>query len=100
MRLLLLLCVVAQRRRYEYSKSQVVGKEHSSHFILGPCLRLTLSHIVPGVPAASIVGGMRVLSVHRLAGAACPYRCCIAFPGIPCVGDRSHTTYNGEVACS
>jgi hypothetical protein len=22
------------------------------------------------------------------------------FPGIPCAGDRPHTIYNGEVACS
>jgi hypothetical protein len=24
----------------------------------------------------------------------------LPFPGTPCAGDRSHTIYNGEVACS
>jgi hypothetical protein len=30
------------------------------------------------MPAASIVGGMRFLSIHQLAVAACCYQCCIA----------------------
>jgi hypothetical protein len=37
-----------------------------------------LFHLFPGVPAASIVGGMRFLSVNHLATAGCRYRCCIA----------------------
>jgi hypothetical protein len=56
----------------------VAGRENTSRFILGCSLRLSLSHLFLGVPANSIVGGMRFLSDHQLAVAACRYRCCIA----------------------
>jgi hypothetical protein len=36
----------------------------------------TLSFFL-GVPAALIVGGLRFLSIHQLAVAACRYQCCI-----------------------
>jgi hypothetical protein len=49
--------------------------------IFDSLLRLSLSHLVPGVGAASTVGGMRFLSVHHLAVTACRYQCCIALPG-------------------
>jgi hypothetical protein len=48
-------------------------------------LRLSLYHLFPGVAAASIVGGMRFLSVHQLAVAACRYRWCIALFRAPLV---------------
>jgi hypothetical protein len=38
-------------------------------------LRYSLSGLDPGVAAASIVGGMRFLSIHKLTVAACRYRC-------------------------
>jgi hypothetical protein len=56
----------------------VVRREHSSRCSLGRCLRLCLLHLVPGVATASIAGGIRLLSVHQIAVAACRYRCCIA----------------------
>jgi hypothetical protein len=45
---------------------------------LGRSLQLSLSHLVLGMPAASVVEGMRFLSVHQFAVAACRCRCCTA----------------------
>jgi hypothetical protein len=47
------------------------------------------------VPAASIIGEMRFLSVHQLPVAACPYRFCIAlFQGlfVQVAAPTQHTT--------
>jgi hypothetical protein len=41
------------------SRGDVIGREHPSRCSLGRSLRHSLSHLVPGVAAASIVGGMR-----------------------------------------
>jgi hypothetical protein len=65
----LLVCVAAQHRHK--GGPGVVWLEEDT---LGRSLRLSLSHLLLGVPAASIVGGMRFLSVHQLALAACQYR--------------------------
>jgi hypothetical protein len=100
LRLLLLLCVAAQHRREGLSCGSVAGREHPSRCSLRRSLRLSPSRLFLGVPAASIVGEMRSLSVHQLALAACRIRCCIPFLGIPCASNRPHVTYNGEVACS
>jgi hypothetical protein len=48
----------------------VVEREHTSRCCLALSLRLPL-------PAASIVGGLRFVSAHKLAGSACRNRCYI-----------------------
>jgi hypothetical protein len=53
-------------------------KRTLSRCSLGRSLQLPLLHLFLGVAAASIVGGMRFLTVHQLAFAACRYRHCIA----------------------
>jgi hypothetical protein len=55
-----------------------LGEKTLPLVVLGT-LRLSLSHLFPGVAAASIVGGMRFLTVHQLTVAACRYGCCITF---------------------
>jgi hypothetical protein len=67
--------------------------------VLG-ALQLSLSHLFRGVAAASTVGGMRFLSVHQLAVAACWYRCSIAlFRAVLVQATAPYTTYNGKAAC-
>lgn len=53
----------------------VAGREHPSRHNLGHSLQFSLSHLFLGVPTASIVGGMRFLSIHQLPVAVCRYWC-------------------------
>jgi hypothetical protein len=64
-------CYVALSRRR--AVGGVAGREHPSRCSRG-ALRLFLSHLFISMTAASIVGGMRFLSIHQLTFAACRYR--------------------------
>jgi hypothetical protein len=64
--------------REGYTWGGVAGREHPSRCSLGPSLQCPLSCLFLGVSVASIVGGMRFVSVHQQALAACRYWCCIA----------------------
>jgi hypothetical protein len=70
-------CVLLRSAAIKDSLGKVVGREQCSHCSLGRSLWLSLSYLFHGVAAASVVWGMRSLSIHQLAVAACWCRCCI-----------------------
>jgi hypothetical protein len=77
----MLLCVAVQRCREGEPRGSVAGREHPSRCNLGCSLRLSLSYPFLGLPAASIFGGTRFISLQQLAVIECLYRCCVALSG-------------------
>lgn len=72
MKLLLLLCIVVQHYGEGQSRIAVVGREIPFRTAGSPY------HLVPGVSAASMIGGTKILFFHELTVAACRYRYCRA----------------------
>jgi hypothetical protein len=71
-----LICptVAVQARHEGQSKGGVIGREQPYSCSPGCSLRLSFSHLIPGMTTASIVERLRTLSAHQLA--ACWYQCC------------------------
>jgi hypothetical protein len=69
-----LLCSAATKQ----SRGGVVGRDSTSCCSLGLSLQPSLYNLVLSIAAASVVGGLRFVSAHQLAVAACRYQWCIA----------------------
>jgi hypothetical protein len=67
----LLCCATSKRRREGDAWSSKVWGEHPSHCSLGCPLWFPLLQPLLGVSAASIIGGMGLLSLRQLAVTAC-----------------------------